>query len=373
MFWNNRKGAGLIKTILKIILVLVLVVVIAAIGYLAYIMLDYSRIEDDLALDPHGTSTNGAVTVGTKYTVVTQNLGFGAYTPEFTFFMDGGTQSWAESKESVISCIDQGANNVKGFLPDFVFFQEVDTDSTRSYHVDQSKQLAGKFDGFMYTEAVNYHSSFLMYPITQPHGFANSELMTFSKYEVASAIRRSFPISEGFSKFLDLDRCFSKSYVKVAGGDNYLVLYNVHSSAYGGSDEIRTAQMTKLFEDMQAEYEKGNYCVCGGDFNHDFTGDSKKKLNPDMDIRDDYGWAQAFPAELLSKYDITQCIEYSDSELKATCRDCDIPYKEGNFTVIVDGFLISKNVECVDVWNRYNGFTYSDHAPVQLDFRLKAA
>jgi len=369
MFWNNMKGAGIIKTILKIVLVLVLVVVIAAIGYLAYVMIDYSRIEDDLAIDPQGTATSDAVALNTKYTVVTQNLGFGAYTPEFTFFMDGGTQSWADSKESVISCIDQGADNVKSFSPDFVFFQEVDTNSTRSYHVDQSKQLTQKFEGFMYTEAVNYHSSFLMYPLTQPHGFANSELMTFSKYTVTSAIRRSFPISEGFSKFLDLDRCFSKAYVATANGKQ-LVLYNVHSSAYGGSDEIRTAQMTKLFEDMQAEYDKGNYCVCGGDFNHDFTGDSKKKLNPGMDIRDDYGWAQAFPVDLLAQYNISQCIEYSDG-LKATCRDCDIPYKEGNFTVIVDGFLITDNVECVDVWNHYNGFTYSDHAPVQLDFMLK--
>ena len=26
--------------------------------------------------------------------------------------------------------------------------------------------------------------------------------------------------------------------------------------------------------EVSAEYQKGNYCVCGGDFNHDFTGDS---------------------------------------------------------------------------------------------------
>ena len=371
MLWANRKGAGVVKTILKIVLVLVLVVVVAVIGYFAYVMIDYSRIEDNLALTPAGETSATAVSVGTTYTVVTQNLGFGAYTPEFTFFMDGGTESWAKSKDSVIDCINKGAANVKSFSPDFVFFQEVDTDSTRSYHVDQSELLAEAYANYMYTEAVNYHSSFLMYPITQPHGFANSEIMTFSNVQIEKGVRCSLPISTGLSKFLDLDRCYSKSYVKVAGGDKYLVLYNIHSSAYGGSDAIRTAQMKKLFDDMQAEYQSGNYCVCGGDFNHDFTGDSKKKLNPGMDIRDDYGWAQAFPADLLADYNISQCITYSDAELQPTCRDCDIPYKEGNFTVIVDGFLITDNVQCVDVWNRYNGFEYSDHAPVQLDFKLK--
>ena len=366
-----KGNKSVLKTIIKVVVSIVLVIVLVAIGYFAYIMIDYSRIEDDLKITPQGTMTKTSVSLGTKYTVVTQNLGFGAYTPDFTFFMDGGTESWAASKESVIKCIGDGADNVKTFNPDFILFQEVDIDSTRSYHVDQSELLATAFEGYMYTEAVNYHSSFLMYPLTQPHGSSNSEIMTFSSVKIEDGIRRSFPISEGFSKFLDLDRCFSKSYVATENG-KFLVLYNVHSSAYGGSDEIRTAQMTKLFEDMQAEYEAGNYCVCGGDFNHDFTGDSKKVLNPDMDIRDDYGWAQAFPADLLSNYDITQCISYSDEKLQPTCRDCDIPYVEGNFTVVVDGFLISKNVECVDVWNRYNGFTYSDHAPVQLDFILKA-
>ena len=37
--------------------------------------------------------------------------------------------------------------------------------------------------------------------------------------------------------------------------------------------------ITDLFEDMAAEYQKGNYVICGGDFNHDFTGDSSQKLN----------------------------------------------------------------------------------------------
>jgi len=364
----NRQGKSFIKTILKIVISLVLIVIVVAIGYFAYIMLDYSRI-GDLDLKPDGGATLNTAQRNVTYTVVTQNLGFGAYTPEFTFFMDGGTESWAASKESVLDCIDKGSKNVASFNPDFVFFQEVDTNSTRSYHVDQSALLKADYANFDYTEAVNYHSSFLMYPITQPHGFANSEIMTFSKFDITAGNRVELDISTGFSKFLDLDRCYSKSYVQVDGGKK-LVLYNVHLSAYGGSPEIRTKQMTKLFEDIQKEYTEGNYCVCGGDFNHDFTGDSKIKLNPGMEIKEDYGWAQAFPSDLLANYDITQCINYSDG-LKATCRDCDIPYKEGNFTVIVDGFLVSNNVTCVSVSNKYNGFTYSDHAPVVLEFSLQ--
>ena len=372
MFWKDKRGLILIKVIFKFILIVVLVVMIAAIGYFAYIMLDYSRIDDKLALTPKGTAGASEVFIGTTYTIVTQNLGFGAYTPEFTFFMDGGTESWAASEESVKDCINKGATYVDSLSPDFIFFQEVDTDSTRSYHVDQSKMLAEAFADYTYTEAVNYHSSFLLYPFNQPHGASNSEIMTFSNVEIESGIRRSLPISTGFSKFLDLDRCYSKSYVKVSGEENtYLVLYNVHASAYGNSDTIRSEQMTMLFNDMKAEYEKGNYCVCGGDFNHDFTGTSTQDLNAGGDTVE-YGWAQPFPEDLLPDC-ITRCIKYKDGKLQPTCRNCDVPYEEGNFTIIVDGFLVTSNVTCVNVVNCYNGFEYSDHCPVVMSFTLNAA
>ena len=146
-----------------------------------------------------------------------------------------------------------------------------------------------------------------------------------------------------------------------------LVIYNVHSSAYGGNDEIRQAQMTMLLNDMESEYKKGNYVVCGGDFNHDFTGSSVLDLNG---YEDDHGWAQPFPEEYIPK-GFSRCISYKDGKLLPTCRNCDVPYKEGNFTIIVDGFITSDNVECIEVENIDTNFEYADHAPVRMVFKLK--
>lgn len=338
---------------------------LVVVGYASYVLFTYDRIEDNLTLQPADTGTEAALSVGERYTAVSQNIGFGAYTPEFTFFMDGGTQSWAKSEQSVKTCVNAAADKVQEYTPDFVLFQEVDFDSTRSYHVDQRKMLTERFAEYGSVFAVNYHSAFLAYPFTQPHGASNSGLLTLSKYNATSAVRRSLPISESFSKFLDLDRCYTVSRIPVENGKE-LVLYNVHLSAYGGSDEIRTAQMTMLFEDMKAEYKKGNYCVCGGDFNHDFTGDSTQQLNGGQTV--DFGWAQPFPTDLLPE-GITRCTNYQN--LSPTCRNCDIPYEEGNFTIIVDGFLVSENVEVAAVENIHTGFAYSDHNPVVLEFVLK--
>ena len=356
------------KTIFKTALILLGVIFIVILAYLSYVIVTYDRIEDKLTLDVEGQGISDSVFLNTEYTIVTQNLGFGAYTRDFTFFMDGGTESRARSKESVIECIGEGIDQVKSFDPDFILFQEVDIDSTRSYHTDQYEMISECFNDYSRIKAINYDSAYLMYPILEPHGASYSSMATFSRFTIDSSLRRSFPISTSFSKFLDLDRCYTVSKVKVEGGKE-LVIYNVHSSAYGGSDEIRTAQMTMLMNDMKAEYESGNYVVCGGDFNHDFTGDSTQKLNDGMGTLD-FGWAQPFPAELIPD-GFSRAISYKNGEINPTCRDCDIPYEEGNFTIIVDGFIVSNNVKVVEVENIVTGFVYSDHNPVVLKFILE--
>ena len=100
-------------------------------------------------------------------------------------------------------------------------------------------------------------------------------MATFSRYQIESTLRRSLPISESFSKFLDLDRCYAISRIAVSDGKE-LVIFNVHLSAYGADAEVLEGQRSMLFADMQREYEAGNYVIAGGDFNHDMIGVSNE-------------------------------------------------------------------------------------------------
>ncbi|MBQ6811419.1 MAG: endonuclease/exonuclease/phosphatase family protein [Firmicutes bacterium] len=357
------------KKFLKIAGIVLGVLLLIVLAYVAYVFIDYDRIEDNQELAVEGNAVIDAVSADTEYTVVTQNIGFGAYTADFTFFMDGGESSWAESEESVVNCVNGIAKNIdENMAPDFILFQEVDFDSTRSYHVDQKAMLCDAFDGYDEVFAVNYHSAFLMYPFTEPHGASNSGILTMSQSDVTSALRRSFPISTGFSKFLDLDRCYSVSRIAVENGKE-LVLYNVHSSAYGGDDAIRAGQMGMLFDDMASEYAKGNYVVAGGDFNHDFTGSSTQDLN-DMEDNE-FGWAQPFPAEMLPD-GISRCVDYTVGADVPTSRNCDVPYSEDSVVFILDGFLVSDNVEVTYLENVDAQFEYTDHNPVLMRFKLLA-
>jgi endonuclease/exonuclease/phosphatase family metal-dependent hydrolase len=352
----------------KIILLLLIVALLIVGGYVAYVFLTYSRIEDKVDLTVEGNAQEPAKT-GKEYTAVSYNIGFGAYTADFTFFMDGGKESRARSRESVLECVNGTSQAALSFEPDLVLFQEVDTDSTRSWHVDEKEIIRSAFDqtgDWDSAFAPNYHSAYLMYPLNKPHGKSNSGLLTQSRMDITSSLRRSLPIATGFKKFLDLDRCYNYSRIPVENGRE-LVVFNTHLSAYGTDASQGNSQLQMLFEDMRSEYEKGNYVLCAGDFNHDFTGDSIESFNPGSE--ESFSWCAPFPDEIIPD-GFAKVTDYAEEMVPST-RNTDIPYSEDSFVVILDGFIVSDNIECTYVQNVDEKFRYTDHNPVVLKFLLK--
>ena len=355
---------------LKVILGLLGALLLVVVGYVLYLFISYHRLPDNVELvvnEPASGEELATVQTGKEYSIVTYNLGFGAYTPDFSFFMDGGESSVAESKESVIATISGAADMVDELNADFILFQEVDLDATRSYHVNQFDMLTEVFNTYASNYAINYDSAFLFYPFHEPHGKSKASLATFSKYEMTSALRRSLPISTSFSKFFDLDRCYSITRIPVEEGKE-LCLYNVHLSAYGNSDEIRAGQVGMLCTDMLEDYEKGNYVICGGDFNHDLK-------NKEFDPENEYSWAYPFPREMLPE-NFSLCIDAFSDDKKAampdSARNADMEYVEGvTFTVTLDGYIVSDNVEVTAYENIHTGYLYADHDPVRMYFELK--
>ena len=359
------------KKILKVIGIIILVIVLTLAAYIIYLYASYHRIEDNKELQVEtisdNTSAGDPLTAGEKYSALTYNIGFGAYTPDFSFFMDGGKSSWAKSKDSVKETIKGAGELVASKDPDFALVQEIDLDATRSYHTDEYEMLRNILPEYTTVFAQNYDSAFLFYPFTQPHGSSRAGLGLFSKYPVSSALRRSFPISTSFSKFFDLDRCYSVSRIPVDNGKE-LVIFNLHMSAYGNSDAIRQGQIEMLCNDMAKEYEAGNYVLCGGDFNHDLKASEE-------DTESCESWAFPFPRSELPEH-FTFCLDLLTEEEQAalwnSARNADMEYVPGvTYTVTLDGFIISDNIECLSYENVNTGYSYSDHDPVKVEFMLK--
>lgn len=356
------------KKVLKIILCIFLALVLAVGGYLAYVFLSWSRIPDDqeLTVARNSSRTAGA---GETYRILSWNIGFGAYEDDYGFFMDGGTQSWAWSEERLNANLANIGDVLDHQNADFLLIQEIDTDSTRSYHVNELKLLSERLHvnhAYDSVFAQNYNSPFLFYPILQPHGASKAGIGTFSEYAIYTARRRSLPIEEGLTKVLDLDRCYSVSRLNLEEG-RQLCLYNLHLSAYTSDGTIATEQLRLLLEDMQGEYEKGNYCIAGGDFNKDILGDSSIYFGK-SDI--EYTWAQPIPEGTFDGVAISLIAPLDETKPVPSCRNADGPYHHGQYVLTVDGFLVSPNVE-VKASNVIDlGFRYSDHNPVYMEFLL---
>ncbi len=347
-----------VRVIIAIILALLLIVVC----YVAYVILSYKRIPDGQQLAPEGSQSE-PVRTGQPVKIVSYNIGFGAYEPDYSFFMDGGTESWAWSKERLeknISSITEFAGTQNA---DILLLQEVDENATRTYHFNEKQHITDGLSNYDSVYARNWNSAFLFYPLTQPHGKTQTGILTLSKYDISGAERRSLPVETSLMKLVDLDRCYSISRIPTDNGKE-LVLVNVHLSAYTSDGKIAEEQLKILLDELTSEYEKGNYIVCGGDFNKDLLGDSSKYFGIPGD---DYTWAQPIPPEMFDGRPLT----LSASSNAPTSRIADAPYNPEQFVITLDGFITSDNVKVLSEQTIDTQFAYSDHNPVEMQFILE--
>lgn len=354
------------KRWVKVLLCIVLAFVLVVGAYVAYVFIDYHRI-GDMELTPEGDAAATELAAGKRYTVLSYNIGFGAYEDDYGFFMDGGTESWAWSEERLTANVDAIAAFLARQKANFYLLQEVDIDSTRSYHVDERQPIYQALPGMSHVFAQNYDSPFLMYPLTQPHGASKSGLLTFSPAAISSAKRVELPIENSVMKLVDLDRCYSVSRIPVDDSKE-LILYNLHLSAYTSDGTIATEQLKLLLADMQAEYEAGNWCVAGGDFNKDLLGDSAVWFG---EADQDYSWAQPIPDGIFDGYDVTLAAPLDEDAPVPSCRNADSAYHEGQYVLTVGGFMVSKNVAVESAEVIDTGFRWSDHNPVKMVFTLQ--
>ena len=130
------------KKALKITGIILLALIVLLAGYLVYLFTSFHRIDDNQVIEPSGSALIASgVPAGKELQVTAWNIGFAAYTDQFSFFMDGGRQSWADDEESVIAGVCSMGEVINDVNPDFVLLQEVDIDGTRSYHVNQLELL----------------------------------------------------------------------------------------------------------------------------------------------------------------------------------------------------------------------------------------
>ena len=341
-----------------------LLYIFAALLTLFIAFLIYATLSDFRPADKETvyTSSSAYLLQDSVFTTITWNIGYGGLDHTMDFFYDGGEQVRPGRKQAAANtaCIMETLDSFRG--TDFILLQEVDKDSRRSHHINQHDSITGRFPGYHSSFGVNYRAGFIPIPLTSPMGGVHSGLQTLSAYLPGEVVRHSFPgnYSWPMGPFM-LDRCFLVNRYPLATGKELLII-NTHNSAYDDGS-LRSRQMEFLREFILAAYHEGHYVFVGGDWN-----------------QTPHGFVPGFPGQPFDTTDLT----YTDPGYPKpgwtwaydpsipTNRRVKTPYTPGETPVtMIDFFLLSPNLELMEVQGTDLGFRCSDHQPVSIQWKIR--
>ena len=355
----------LIGKILKILgCVLLALVLIIAVALGVFTVTEYRPADTETIIADH--ETEAVLETGKPLIIVSWNCGYGALGDNADFFMDGGSSVYTADKDRVSSNLAGISEKISALSPDIVILQEVDINSSRSYGTDERNVLRVALpESTCEAFAYNFKALYVPYPLP-PIGHVESGLYTLSRIQARTAERISLPVPFSWPvRLVNLKRCLLVSRYPVRSSDKELVLINLHLEAYD-SGEGKEAQTRQLVSLMQAEYEKGNYVIAGGDFNQRFT-------NIDQSAYPVYdGMWQ--PGEINAEA-FGESFSLLMDNTTPSCRSLDRPWAgetaEGFQFYLIDGFIVSDNVVPDAVETLDFSFTCSDHNPVRMTFTLQ--
>ena len=351
----------IVKGVLKALLIIFLILVVIVAAVLVWLTAVEYKPEDHETVTVESLGGEaGQIAPGDSVKILSWNLGFGALGDNADFFMDGGKMVYPADEARVRTNIDAFVNEVRIRDADIVLFQEIDTDSDRSYHIDQT----AVFDAVGYNSrafAYNFKVAYAPVPIP-PMGKIDSGIATYSVYPISSADRIQLPCPFSWPiRTFNLKRCLLVTRIPVEGGKD-IVLINLHLEAYDDG-EGKAAQTQMLMDILNEESGKGNYVIVGGDFNQSFSNvPCNYTVYPEQ-------W-QPGSIDVSSYENDWQFI--MDNKIP-TCRSLYYPLKGNEDSVqyyMVDGFILSKNItvesyEIIDL-----GFENSDHNPQLINITL---
>ena len=305
------------------------------------------------------------VNLSKEIKLLSWNVGYCNLGASADFFMDGGTKVVSQTKEEMDLNIDKITEKIKEVNADVTLLQEVDRKSYRSYNVNEEEIFSKLFSDRLSSFAYNHKVMFIPYPIP-PLRNLEAGLMSLSRVKVESSERVSLPSPFKWpSSTCNLKRCLLVERLPISGSEKKLVVINLHLEAFDDGSG-REAQNQYLIETMKKEYEAGNYVIVGGDFNQTFSDVDVSKY----EVGAEGVWSPGVFDTARVKENFNTYMDASVPTCRSLARAYDKNDKSFQFYVI-DGFIVSNNVEVVSQKTIGLGFENSDHNPVEMVVKLK--
>lgn len=352
----------ILRIALRVLGSLLGVVILVLVGLIVFLSITEYRPADRQSAE-YILIKEDAPTAQTDLTIYTWNIGYAGLGKDSDFFMDGGKMVNPPSQKAVEENLAAIQSFIASHPADAWLLQELDRDSARSGYIDELESVTKAYLGsaaFSY----NYHCPFVPIPLP-PISKVESGIATLTGIQTDSNAERialpcpfSWPL-----RTANLKRCLQVTRHAVAGTDKELVLVNLHLEAYDDG-EGKIAQTKLLLQILQDEYAKGNYVIAGGDFNQTFPGTLDV-----FPVQDSNLWTPG----IMEDTALPEGWQYAYDADTATCRLLDHPYDETSQLYIIDGYIVSPNVQINTVETENLNFENSDHNPVRINVTLLPA
>ncbi len=319
------------------------------------------KIEQNNIID----KTKEVISLDKEYKLMTFNTGYAGLDKKQDFVLDGGEKSKPDSFNDVVENIEGIKGIIKDINPDILLMQEVDRDAKRTYGIDEYLIYANNLENDS-TYAKFFDSKFVPFPLNDMIGKVESGMVVSSKYDFNNSTRIDLPSAFKFPvRAFQSKRALMRQEFAIKGTDKKLIVYNLHLEAYE-ENNTRQEQLKILVKCLEEDYNKGNYVIAGGDFNqrfHDADNAKYKTINEEF-----------FVAPIMEDNILTDNFKFVFSDVSPTARLLNEPFN-GNYDTtqvfVIDGFIISKNIEIINTEVKDYRFEYSDHNPVVTTFKLK--
>ena len=364
----EKKKNPVLSVIKFIVSLVILLVVLFALFVGLLTLLEYKPAdEEEITLTPASTNeTAEAISTDDELSVLSWNVGYCGLSETADFYLDGGKSVVSQDEDSVRDNLSNIEKTIAEIDPDVAYLQEVDRDSSRTYGIDEAGDIMNNaFPEQAASFASNFKVLFIPYPIP-PMGHMDAGILTLSKYNIDSATRIQLPCPFTWpARVINLKRCLNVSRVPVADSDKEVVFVNLHLEAYDDG-EGKLAQSKQLAEFMQAEYDKGNYVIAGGDFNQTFSSvDTSMYPLQSEDL---------WECGLLDESVFSDNWQFAMDNSVPSCRSLDRAYDADDETFqfyMIDGFIVSDNLKIKSIETIDKEFKYTDHNPVKLTVEFK--
>jgi endonuclease/exonuclease/phosphatase family metal-dependent hydrolase len=293
------------------------------------------------------------------------NIGYAGLGMQADFFMDGGQQVRPPDEALVRKNLAAVVDYIQEHPADVVLLQEVDSDASRTFGMDQVAALTEALPVHFHARAINFKVPWIPYPLLRPIGRIESGLVSFSRCLLSRARRHQLPGSYSWPvRVFHLKRCLHEVRLPAPDGKDWVILH-LHLSAYDQAGALRKQQMAYLKELMLRLHGDGHHVIVGGDWNHAPPGVNAGTFPHRAEVPK---WFQQVPGD-WTPAGWQWAYDTAVPSLRATNK----PYVKGeNFITVVDGFLVGPEIKIRSVSTTDLGFVNTDHHPVHLEITLGA-